>query len=104
MTQSYSRHKASDELHQNILSLSDKFIEIYIGKYGRPKMSSPANNNISITHLNDTSIVHYLKKTIEFLTNGIIKHLDIDKDTDLMNIRDELLAAINQTLYLFTLD
>ncbi len=106
MTLSYSRHKASDELYQKILDLSDKFMEVYIGKYGRPKMTSSANsaNTISYTPMNDTNIIHYLKKTNDFLTNTILKHLHGEKDTDLLNIRDELLAAINQTIYLFTLD
>jgi len=102
-TKSYSRHKASDDLHANILELSDKFVEMYIAKYGRPKIHEPSNT-IKISNLNDTQIVHYLKKTIDFLTQDIPKHIDVENDTDLVNIRDELLGNVNQTLYLFTFE
>ena len=53
--------------------------------------------------MNDEDIVAYLKKAIEYLTTDLTKHLNTKKDTDLLNIRDELIAALTQTLYLFTL-
>jgi hypothetical protein len=36
-TTSYSRHIATDKLYEKITDLSDKFIEVYFGKYGRQK-------------------------------------------------------------------
>lgn len=102
-TQSYARHRASDQLNESIISLSDKFVEIYIGKYGRPKLSEPYNS-FKLSNMNDTQIIHYLRKTNDFLRNDIVKHINTEKDTDLMNIRDELLGVVNQTLYLFTLE
>jgi hypothetical protein len=38
----------------------------------------------------------------EFLI-GLNKTLDKDRDTDLLNVRDEILGDINQFLYLMTL-
>jgi hypothetical protein len=102
-TLSYSRHKASDELHSKILELSDKFVEVFIAKYGRPKLQEP-HNTIKISNLNDTQMIHYLKKTIVFLNSDIPKHIDPELDTDLINIRDDLLVNVNQALYLFTLE
>jgi hypothetical protein len=92
---SFSRHKASDQLYSSLIKLLDKFVEVYSGKYGRPKFSG----KIQVKHLNDTEIVDYLKKINKYF----IKDIKLDNDTDLLNIRDEILAAINQTLYLFTL-
>jgi hypothetical protein len=102
-TLSFARHKASDELHTKMLELSDKFVEVFIAKYGRPKLHEP-NNTIKIQNLSDTQMIHYLKKTIGFLQNDIPKHINIELDTDLVNIRDELLMNVNQALYLFTLE
>jgi hypothetical protein len=38
-----------------------------------------------------------------YLINELPTMLDPKKDTDLLNIRDEILASVNQTKYLLTL-
>jgi hypothetical protein len=38
-----------------------------------------------------------------YLINELPTMLDAKKDTDLLNIRDEILASVNQTKYLLTL-
>jgi hypothetical protein len=50
-TESYARHKASDELLENLTLYIDTTIETYSGKYGRVKFSGPTN--IVIDNLND---------------------------------------------------
>jgi hypothetical protein len=100
MTTSYARHKAADELFTNLLEHSDKFIEVYIGKYGRPSMAK--TSNVQIQSLNDNTIIKFLDEKSKYLIQDLPKLLSQD-DTDLFNIRDELLATINQTKYLFSL-
>jgi DNA-binding ferritin-like protein len=100
-TTSFSRHKGSDELVGSILDLSDQFMEIYMGKYGRPNKTSSKATSLTIKTLTDKDATEYLKaciKTLETLSQQLSP-----KDTDLLNIRDELLGKLNQTLYLFTL-
>ncbi len=98
-TSSYARHIASDSLVNTIITLSDKFMEIYQGKYG--KLNKNGDMEIICKCLNDSDITELLKEAIEFLNN--IEETIVDKgDTDLLNIRDEIVGAINQTLYLFT--
>ena len=99
-TTSYPRHKAADELFDKILENADKFMEVYIGKYGRSHMTA---KNIQLHSLNDKTVVAYLENKNKYLINELPKLLSKD-DTDLLNIRDELLAAINQTKYLFSLN
>lgn len=106
MTQSYARHKASDELHEKVLSLGDKFVEVYIGKYQRPKNLGATNKKDmtqQIHQLNDVTIEKYLDDCATYLTKDIFKYISEEKDVDLVNIRDELLSEIMQTKYLFTL-
>lgn len=101
MTLKYSRHKASDKLFDSILELSDKFIETYLGRYGRNKKDF--YENLTVKKLSDVEFSNYLKKIAKILENDFAKVL-LPSDTDLFNIRDELLGIINQTLYLFTLE
>lgn len=98
-TTEYSRHKASDELHGNLSELIDKFVEVYIGGYTRPRFAS--SFNIKVKQLNDTSIIEILNEYVQFLKYELPNHVK-ESDTHLLNIRDEMLAEINQALYLFT--
>ena len=100
-TTSFSRHKGSDELVGSIIEISDQFMEIYMGKYGRPNKSSSKATSFTIKTLTDKDATEYLRtciKTLDTLSQQLSP-----KDTDLLNIRDELLGKLNQTLYLFTL-
>jgi len=97
MTTSYPKHIASDKLLTNLLDLIDKFVEIYIGKYGRINVSF----KLEIKTLNDTDIISELEKMRMYLTDKLPIS---NKDTDLLNIRDEMIGEINQTLYLMSLN
>lgn len=100
-TSSFARHKGSDELFDAIIELSDKFMEVYMGKYGRPKVME-RDNKITLKALNDKSAVEYIKTASKTLKDELSKHLK-ENDVDLLNIRDEILAKLSQTLYLFSL-
>ncbi len=100
-TTNFARHKASDELHANLSALIDKFIEVYIGGYIRPTFTSTFS--VKVKQLNDTDIIEVLNQYKEFLKHELPKYVK-ESDTDLLNIRDEMLAEINQALYLFTLN
>ena len=90
MTQSYARHVASDKLFDQLNSQIDQFVEVYIGKYGRPKLA-PADLKLGLVVYNDKSMVEFVDKCIGYLTKDVI------------TIRDDMLASLNQTKYLFTL-
>jgi hypothetical protein len=102
-TKVYARHKASDKLYNNINPLIDQFIEILQGKY-QTRVSLQKSENGQIKNLDDDDIIFYLQNFKEFLVEDLPKSLDQDmKNYDLLNIRDEMLALINQSLYLFSL-
>jgi len=100
-TMSFPRHKATDELVDKLDDNIDKFTEVYMGKYGRPKFGG-RTGTIKIRNFHDTEAPVLLKSAIDWLTHKLPKHLK-PTDTDLLNIRDEILSDLNQTLYLFTL-
>ena len=101
-TKSYSRHKATDDVIQSLDEHIDQFVEVYMGKYGRPKMTTKTAT-LHVSNLSEKSIVGFIKKCIQMLLTDVVKGLKEDKDSDLFNIRDEMLADLNQLLYLFTL-
>ena len=100
MTTNYARHKAADQCFDSIQTLSDKFIEIYIGKYGRSKLVASSSSKVVIVRYTDSDIKELFSDFIDFLRK--IK-LDSKSDSDLLNIVDEMVGTLNQTLYLFTL-
>jgi hypothetical protein len=104
MTTSYPRHIVSDKLEATIRENGDKFVEVFIGRYSRPKFSKKQLAAISddVTVLSDSQIVTYLNQAIKYLTKDIFKYIK-PEDTELINIRDDILSDINQTKYLFTL-
>lgn len=100
-TKLYSRHKATDSVIDSLDESIDKYVEVYMGKYGRMKMSSETGT-IRVRNLNESSVITFIKNCIKYLNNNLVKKLK-ETDTDLVNIRDEMLAELNQLLYLFTL-
>ena len=77
----------------------DEFIETHMGKYGRVK----TGGKIEISNMNDVQIKDYLEEIEQFLIE-LSEEYDERKDSDLLNIRDEMLASVNKLKYLLTLD
>jgi len=99
-TMQFSRHKSTDKLVDSLDESIDKFMEVYFGKYGRLNLTQ-RNGTIRLRNYNDEEGPELLKQAVEWLTTRLPKLLS-SKDTDLLNIRDEIVADLNQTLYLFT--
>ena len=97
-TESYARHVASGTLFDGIILAMDNFIEVYQGRYG--KVFTHIEMNIDAP--SDSQIIKILNEAKTFLF-GLNEELNTETDTDLLNIRDDILSQINKTLYLFTL-
>lgn len=100
-TKSFSRHKATDGVIDALDENIDKYVEVYMGKYGRPKMTS-RTNTVKVSNLSESNIIKFIKGCIFYLHTDLVKSLK-PTDTDLVNLRDEMMAELNQLLYLFTL-
>lgn len=99
-TMSFPRHKATDDLVTKLDTNIDQFVEVYVGKYGRPKLTGK-NSSIRLRNHSDKEAVALLREAVAWLTTDLNKYLK-KGDTDLFNIRDTIVADLNQTLYLFT--
>jgi Family of unknown function (DUF5856) len=103
-TKSYATHKATDELYAKLNTNIDMFIEILLGKTeSRIDLSC-----CKTLHLNDLKTEDEMKKYIKNFKNYLLtlndnKGMKLMANNDLYNIRDEMLADLNQYLYLATL-
>ena len=100
-TRVYSRHIATDNVLEKLEKSIDSYVEIYIGKYGRPKVSGK-NASITLHNLTEAGATRLVNAAVKYLQGPLTKTLK-PIDTDLMNVRDEIIADLNQLLYLFTL-
>lgn len=99
-TKSFARHEAFGKTYSALGDLIDKFVEVYMGKKGRFELECDCG--ISLLNLEDVKPVDFCTASCEMLT-GMSAVLDPSCDSDLMNIRDEILANINKLKYLLTL-
>ncbi len=101
-TKSYATHKATDNLHARLAELIDRYVEVFIGKLNyNLNMSEHSVMNIKDIDSNE-QLEKYIYDLIDFLTE-VHKKVDLDKDTDVLNIRDEIVGEFNQFLYLLKL-
>lgn len=100
-TMHFPRHEAAGKLIESLDDLIDSFVETYMGKYGRPKLTAKTGT-IHVRNFHDKQAPALMKEAIDWMTHTLPKKLK-STDTDLLNIRDEIVGVLNKTLYLFTL-
>lgn len=100
-TRVYARHIATDKAVEDLDKLIDQYVEVYIGRYGRPRLTTKTGT-IHLMNMTEAGAVRFVRSAIKYLDGALVKGLKSD-DTDLINLRDELKANLHQLLYLFTL-
>jgi hypothetical protein len=94
----YNKHVVSGKLYENLDKLIDKFVETFLGK--NKLIAEPFTISVS----NDINIVSILNRFKQFLMTDLELALNSGmKNTDLKNIRDEMLGVVNQSLFLLKL-
>lgn len=101
-TRVYARHIATDKILESLEKAIDSYVEVYFGKYGRVKLSGK-NAQINLHNLTDAGASRMITSAIKYLQGPLAKSLKSVQDSDLLNIKDEIIADLNQLLYLFTL-
>lgn len=101
-THVYARHVATDKALEELDKLIDAYVEIYIGKYGRPKLDADTRV-LRLQTLTEAGAAKLVGAAIRHMLGPMVRKLDAAKDSDLINLRDEMVADLNQLLYLFTL-
>lgn len=96
-TKSFARHSAFGSVYSDLGDLIDSFMESYMGKYGRISVDGAIN----LSNMSD-DIISKIDTYAQFLLS-MNETLDTSVDSDLLNIRDEMLALLNKLKYLLTL-
>ena len=99
-TKEYAQHMAFGGIYDDLQDLIDTFVELAMGKYGRFELSNE-NNTIELVNLDDMDFAGFINTMRKALVQ-ITKQLD-STDTDMLNVRDEMLGLINKLSYLLTL-
>ena len=101
-TSSYSQHIATDTLYTDLNASIDQFVEIMLGKEGN-RVNLTGQKTIPLL---DYTSVNDFKKEIEkykkFLIN--MNFVNITNNSDLLNVRDEILGLLNKFTYLLTFE
>ena len=98
-TKSYAQHQALGGVFDSITELIDTFVETLMGKYGRP---STKGQKFEMFDFEDIDIEEWTGGVCDLLIS-FSDVLDDVQDTDLLNIRDEMLGEFNKLKYLLTL-
>lgn len=104
-TKSFAQHEAFGKTYETLNNLIDEFIEVYIGKHGTKNNNITSTYSVQLFSYSEQSIKDFIVETRRYLTDELIQSDEYKEheNTDLLNIRDEMLAAINKLNYLLTL-
>ena len=100
-TDSYAQHQAFGGAYDEFTGLIDQFIEEFMGKYSRIMNKGgfkPESSNIT-----DKDPEKFIEEYIQYLVTELPKGLK-PTDTNLLNIRDEMLGELQKLKYLLTLN
>jgi hypothetical protein len=95
-----AKHRLYGEIYDGLGDLIDEFTETMMGKYGRVEFDPEFS--IMFQDIKSLSVQNFMDGITEFLV-GMTDQLDSRYDTDLLNIRDEMLGLINKSKFLITL-
>jgi len=107
-TCSYAAHKASDELYDSLNKNIDKFVEVLLGKLNGKRVNLTNEKTIPLIDFPNgpnfdedmkTEIMKVKKYLIDLDNNSFLLEMS---NSDLFNIRDEILGSLNQFLYLLS--
>ena len=104
-TLSYPQHKATDELYESLNGRVDEFMETMLGKTGK-RFNLTSTKHIPFY---DYTNVQKFKQCIEMFKVYLINmsnaaYFKKPENSDLLNIRDEILGDLNKFTYLLTLN
>jgi hypothetical protein len=96
-TESFAEHNAFGETYESLNERFDRLIEVYSGKYQRPKFGGV--KELSFADYSNLKVDAFIDGMDEFMANAFLA----EQDSELANIRDEIRADLMKLKYLLTL-
>ena len=107
-TTSFAAHKASDELYSSLNSNIDRFVEVLLGKLNGERVQLTSVHQIPLLDFPNQNfspmkaeIEKFKRYLVDLDNNSFLRKM---ANADLYTIRDEILASLNQFLYLLTFE
>lgn len=100
-TKSYAEHQALGGLYETMDDLIDTFVETFSGRYGVPAAKDSYKLTV-VNYKDNAGCVKIIDESIAYMVKDVPAMLK-PEDTDLLNIRDEMIGAMNKTKYLLRL-
>jgi len=97
-TTSFAKHKALDELHSSLSEKVDLFVESYIGKMKLQPLKKFSIETVATS--NTASIDKYLEQELTHIKS---LRTQFSKTSEFQNVLDEMMSAIDKTMYLLNL-
>ena len=100
-TKGYARHNAFGMIYDTLSDLIDTFVEEAMGKYGRFVLED-GDKTIQLQNLSEING----KAMINTIAQSLVQFTDEfdTTDTNLLNVRDEMLGSVYKLSYLLTLE
>jgi DNA-binding ferritin-like protein len=101
----YGQHKALDSFFEEIIDLGDNLAETVMGKYGKPTLDQE-NLKLELQNYENAKngdLSWFMDHLVKCYTSDCRTFFDKDKDSEIVNIIDEILALVNKTKYLVSL-
>lgn len=98
-TKSYAEHKALGKAYESLDPLIDQFVEVYFGKYGN--INAKESFKLNLENYKAGGCKEMIDESVSYLEN--LENSLKENDTELLNIRDEMLSVLQQTKYLLRL-
>ena len=96
-TESFAEHMAFDRTYESLGDKFDHLIEVYSGKYQRPRLGGATE--FTLADYDSIKIDAFLKSVEEFFVDAFMA----EQDAELNNIKEEIVADVQQLKYLLTL-
>jgi DNA-binding ferritin-like protein len=101
----YGQHKALDKLFEGLADLGDTLAETIMGKYGRPTLNDDELclklKNFESPEAGDLS--EFMDHLYNCYSSECRSLFDPSKDSEIINILDEILSLVDKTKYLLSL-
>lgn len=96
-TKSFPEHKNTDELYSSLNENIDKFVEVLLGI-----MSARPQQSVFRINAYNFSSKEELKKYLSKIKKELVQMNSLFKSSDLLNLRDEIMADIHKFEYLLS--
>ena len=104
-TNFYGQHKALDAFQHEFNEVTDKLAESIMGKYGKPTLSD-TDGDLKISNYKNpenADLSEFLAHLYECYDKDCRSYFSEEKDQEIINIIDEIVALIDQNKYLLSL-